>query len=149
LLWKRQADIRRVQASQDTVQYYQDRITEYKADIVKYPAHRTGTQKELIRSRQALRMCTKPTVQPNPNTFNEILALESLAKSKCPNAPWLLAFAETSVHPGLHPLEIVGGYLVFTLMTELDATPLNHDFLCSLRLEERGELCEHFKTALM
>jgi hypothetical protein len=138
-----------VRASQDTIAYYQDRVAVCKEDLTRHPDYEVGTTKEIKRVQERLNLCTQPTKEANSETFNEVYALERFLDRKCDGVPWLAAVTETTLSGGLHPLEIVDGFLVFTLMTKMRGKPLSYEYLASMECKERNRVRQGFKEALM
>ena len=105
-------------------------------------------KRTLLEEHEALFRCTNPTSDPYNDTINEVQALDRLGERECPHAPWLLGFACAKVHPAVHEEAIVGGYVVFTLMTRLSAKLFDYSKFCNAAIEERDKVREAFKTAL-
>lgn len=146
----------RIKAWESTERDYQKWIAECEDSLSTHPDVSVEARKdnedclkEINYARLSIHYCTHPTREVHQNTVNEIFALRNLADQHCQHAPWLLDFAELSVMPGDHPLGIVGGYYVVTLMTKIPGIQLTWQYLSDLSPAERDEIREAFKVALM
>jgi hypothetical protein len=94
------------------------------------------------------RVCTHSTSEPNQMTLDELDALQRFREHKCKSAPWLLDIAESPVQPGTHENEIVGGYMIWILMTKLPGERITYSTFCGKSLSERQEIRDAFRDAL-
>lgn len=99
--------------------------------------------------RSLLHSCTHPTDLINQDTLNEAAALDRLGELECKHAPALLDVAIKTMQPGTHEEEIPGGYLVFLLMTKLPGKRITYRDFWGLSLQERDEIRNAFKEALL
>lgn len=117
-------------------------------DLIRWPDCQQSKEAKALHQ-AALDLCTKPTNGPNQDTIDEIIGLDRLGSYGCESAPWLLNYTEDKVQPGTHEEEMVGGYVIFILMTKLPRVQLTCNNYWTLSLEEREEVREAFKQALM
>ncbi|KAF2868631.1 hypothetical protein BDV95DRAFT_118167 [Massariosphaeria phaeospora] len=127
---------------------YKSMIAGYKEDKG-YSAGDEWVMREISRTHGHLLMCFKPSTGANTDTLDEVYALQRFADIQCEHAPWLLDVSTDAVKPGTHDEEIVGGYVVFLLMTKLPGTRIIYNHYWQLSLAERDEIRREFKKALL
>lgn len=98
--------------------------------------------------RAALENCRKPTVEPGPDTYNELFALRRFADRECQHAPWLFNIVQTTIRDDFHFAAIPGGFLIFALMLDLPRVRLTTEYLESLDPDLRSKIRKSFNTAL-
>ena len=81
--------------------------------------------------------------------MDEAAALERLGALECKHAPALLDVAIRTVQSSTHEEAIPGGYLVFLLMTKLPGKRITYRDFWGLSLQERDEIRNAFKEALL
>lgn len=97
-----------------------------------------------------LHLCIDPTNSPNEDTLDEMAALLRLRKRGCPSAPWLIEIQTDKVSPGMHKEGMIGGYLVYTLMTRLPGSRIDGWwFHRTLTHAKKEEIRQAFKKAFM
>ncbi|KAF1851550.1 uncharacterized protein K460DRAFT_351460 [Cucurbitaria berberidis CBS 394.84] len=124
-------------------------MADYEEELIHHPNSRVRTQRFIEQTQTAFNFCTSPAIEPNEDTVQEIAALRRSTDFRCQSAPQLLDFTETTVRPGMHEDCIVGGYLIFVLMTKTSGSRLPYDIFCKLSRAERDEFREAFRKALI
>jgi hypothetical protein len=95
-------------------------------------------------------IATNPVEKPHDFTHNELRALRRFRETDCaPRTPPFLNAAGARLQEGVDKLGVTGGFAVFIIMTQVPAQPLTYKMMKSKTTEERSELCNAFKTALM
>ncbi|KAF2868847.1 hypothetical protein BDV95DRAFT_630513 [Massariosphaeria phaeospora] len=130
------------------VQFYEDYVQE-----CAYDAAQAGNSERSLASlqyaKQLLYVATHPVEEPHESTIQEQAALMWLGMNNAPYSPHLLAYGSDNVTPESDPERMVGGYIVFTVMTKLPGKRITIDWYWRLELAERDEIRKAFKTALL
>ncbi|XPS80049.1 hypothetical protein M3J09_012011 [Ascochyta lentis] len=92
---------------------------------------------------------THPVVIPHQYTSNEIIALWRLCKTSCVHSPQFMNNAMDCLMSGIDTQGMVGGFVVFILMTKVPGVQLSREILQSKTIEERNVIRKAFKTALL
>jgi hypothetical protein len=90
-----------------------------------------------------------PVDMPNSDTMNEFHALDILNKGKSAYTPHLLTWAYSRVWEEIDILGMVGGYMLFTVMTKLPARRIDYKDFWGFTLSKRDEIRAAFKLAQM
>ncbi|KAH7086526.1 hypothetical protein FB567DRAFT_528167 [Paraphoma chrysanthemicola] len=96
----------------------------------------------------AIYACTRPVIDPNDDTVQEVTAFHRLSNLRCQSTPQLLQFMETAVRPGTHKEGIARGFLVIILMTKVPGVQLSYQAVCAMSKAKRDEAREAFREAL-
>jgi hypothetical protein len=130
------------------MQHYQEQLDTCAKRLREGTEDRESILKDIKYLRAALENCREPTIQPGPDTFNELFALRRFTDNECQHAPWFLNIAQTTVRDKFHYAAIPGGFLFFTLMIDMRGVRLTSVYLRRLTPESRGKVREAFKAAL-
>jgi hypothetical protein len=104
---------------------------------------------ELDKVNKQIYAAKNPVDTWNDATIREFLALSALTKGNSTYTPHLLAYVCEKVWEELDVLGMVGGYVVYTIMTKLPGTRLNYKTYWEFPLEKREEVRAAFKEALL
>jgi hypothetical protein len=130
------------------VRHYEQYLAEYKEELVYHPHLHRKTQQLTLQTESSIYECAHPVAKPNDDTLQETTALRILFEMDCGNAPHLLQFAQSKVRPGMHEAGIVGGYVIFILMTKMPGSRLPYDTFCKMSRDERDKVREAFRRAI-
>lgn len=147
-----EADVSKVQAAAKTLAVIDNYISGdvsglAQADITE--ARQQQLERFLDSDRNLRHIATNPVENPHDFTRNELRALKRFRETNCAHTPHFLNAASGRLPEGVDKLGVTGGFAVFILMTQVPAQPLTYKIMKSKTTEERNELCNAFKTALM
>ncbi|KAH7138575.1 hypothetical protein B0J11DRAFT_422148 [Dendryphion nanum] len=101
-------------------------------------------------AQEQLYSATNPVQQANEQTINEVGALLQFRQKHSRHTPKLLNFVTDVVPSNVNGVVMVGGYIVFILMTKVPGKQISHnEFHNELTVLERNEIRQAFKKALI
>ena len=142
-------DRRRIHGTRSTTARYESEITEAEEYLAYHPESVQEIERDIAQYNDALRLCHTATHHLNGDMLTELQVLRHLSEQGCTHAPELLNLMPTTVRPKRDTHAVVGGYLVFIIMTRVSGEAINFHEFCKLPLAERDEIREKFREALM
>jgi hypothetical protein len=94
-------------------------------------------------------IATHPVKTAHHYTIDELEALRILRDTDCAHTPQLLATISDVMPAGRDKQGMVGGFVVFILMTKVPGTPITPAMMETKTLEQMDEIRAAFKTAIM
>jgi hypothetical protein len=113
-----------------------------------HPDSPDATQ-DLEEAKLSLYAALNPVQIPNSATLSEFRALTWLAEVQSAHTPHYLSYAYLPVEEGIDEWGMVGGYMIFIVMTKVPGRRLSRSEFWSLSLSKRDEIRAAFKEALM
>ncbi|KAF1955192.1 hypothetical protein CC80DRAFT_594384 [Byssothecium circinans] len=138
-----------IRASSEVMRENESWLRENEISLLHHPDS-AATKAEIERMRSYLHFGIMPAKIANRDTTDEIHALRLLDDGESSHTPRLWGFLATTVKQrGNHFEEIVGGYFCFMLMSKVPGKRIEYDWYWALSKEERDEIREAFKVALL
>lgn len=105
--------------------------------------------KQLAYVKNLVHMATTPTETLNDATVYEIIALDHFRQTNSVHTPRLIDTMITQLPPNVDEQGMTGGYAAFIVMNKVPGRRLKLEEFWDMNMEQRNELRQAFKEALL